>query len=223
MGSTVKGTDNMNDEHIRRILYSNFTQPNCESLMNSDSPSGIYHFPYRYPKKEVEWLWNIYEIYCDQSNGGGWTVIQKRDDKSSHRINFTSQSWDDYAKGFGDLGGEFWLGNEWIHRLTTLFGPYELRLEFEDRLGNQKWAEYPKFEIHSRKDKYRMRIAPSVAKNLTRSARSSIFDHFPMVGEECSMDFDEIWWSPDECIGVNLNSDSYKKTKMMIRLKNNWP
>lgn len=26
-----------------------------------------------------------------------------------------------------------------------------------------------------------------------------------------------------KCIGVNLNSDNYRNTKMMIRLKNNWP
>ncbi|XP_062579554.1 fibrinogen-like protein 1 [Saccostrea cucullata] len=45
----------------------------------------------------------------------GWTVFQWRHPLS---VNF-SRDWEEYKNGFGDVHGEFWLGNEILHRLTT--------------------------------------------------------------------------------------------------------
>ena len=54
--------------------------------------------------------------YCDQStDGGGWTVIQRRMDGS---INFFRR-WKAYKEGFGQLQREHWLGNENIYLLTA--------------------------------------------------------------------------------------------------------
>ena len=114
IGSTVK--DDNNDGKVKKA-HTTVTEPDCESLINSDLPSGVYHLERRSTEayQKVKWIWNIYEIYCDQTAGGGWTVIQRRGGPSPGQINF-NRTWEEYARGFGDLNGEFWLGNEWIHR-----------------------------------------------------------------------------------------------------------
>ncbi|XP_022095922.1 ficolin-3-like [Acanthaster planci] len=47
--------------------------------------------------------------------GKGWIVFQRRFDGS---VNF-NRNWTEYRDGFGDLTGEFWLGNEKLRQLTS--------------------------------------------------------------------------------------------------------
>ena len=57
-----------------------------------------------------------------ETDGGGWTVFQKRMDGT---VNFY-RGWKDYLCGFGDFHGEFWLGLNKIHRLTSSNSLYVL-------------------------------------------------------------------------------------------------
>lgn len=72
--------------------------------------------------------------------GGGWTVIQHRQDGS---VNF-DRGWKEYKDGFGDLHTEYWLGNEHIHDLSSQ-GDYTLRIDLEDWSGKHKYALYQSF------------------------------------------------------------------------------
>ncbi|KAK2849528.1 hypothetical protein Q5P01_009362 [Channa striata] len=93
-------------------------------------------------------------VYCDMSEGGGWTVIQRR---INGRETF-NRSWAEYKDGFGDMNaelGEFWLGNDNLHYITTQ-GNYSLRINLEDFEGNQHYAEYKNFKVADEKDQYRL-------------------------------------------------------------------
>ena len=60
---------------------------------------------------------------------------------SSHN-NFT-RTWAEYKAGFGDMGGEFWLGNDDISELTM--EPMLLRIELVAHDGRTAFAEYSTF------------------------------------------------------------------------------
>ena len=66
-------------------------------------------------------------------------------------------NWSDYKIGFGDLSGEFWLGNEKIHRLTSN-DKNKLRVDLDDFAGNTSYAEYDMFGVMSENDKYKLKL-----------------------------------------------------------------
>lgn len=57
-------------------------------------------------------------------------------------------------QGFGDVAGEYWLGNEAVHLLTSR-APYALRVELQDWEGSQVYAHYGKFQLGSERQFYR--------------------------------------------------------------------
>ncbi|NXS17727.1 ANGP4 protein, partial [Mystacornis crossleyi] len=85
--------------------------------------------------------------------GGGWTVIQRRQDGS---VDF-NRTWNEYKEGFGDLNGEFWLGNDNIHRMTSQ-GDYSLRIDLEDWNNKHKHAFYQVFSIEDEENFYRLHV-----------------------------------------------------------------
>lgn len=96
----------------------------------------------------------FYERYCEfDTDGSAWTVIQRR--FASHP-NFTRE-WQDYKLGFGNLTGQFWFGNDFIHMLT-LKDDMELRIIVADRNGSISWMEYSTFKMASEEFNYKLTI-----------------------------------------------------------------
>ncbi|KAM4836651.1 fibrinogen-like protein 1 [Thomomys bottae] len=97
-----------------------------------------------------------FSVYCDMSDGGGWTVIQRRSDGSE---NFY-RGWNDYKNGFGNFvqrNGEYWLGNKYLHLLTTQ-GDYTLKIDLEDFEKNSRYAQYKNFQVGDEKNAYELNI-----------------------------------------------------------------
>ncbi|ROT77852.1 Ficolin-1 [Penaeus vannamei] len=97
------------------------SEKNCLDIKNNNFQlSGIYVVaPYDCcPDKHVS-------VYCDMdTDGGGWTVIQRRD-QFDNQIGFF-RGWDEYVSGFGKLRKLARLDN--IHALTNQTN-YEIRFD----------------------------------------------------------------------------------------------
>ena len=93
-------------------------------------------------------------VLCDlTTGGGGWTVFQRRLDGS---VDFYL-GWASYKNGCGNLNGEFWFGNDNLHRLTAA-DDVVLRVDLEDFEGDTRYAEYSTFKVADEGDKYRLSI-----------------------------------------------------------------
>ncbi|KAK7882048.1 hypothetical protein WMY93_028222 [Mugilogobius chulae] len=94
-------------------------------------------------------------VYCDmETDGGGWTIIQRRMDGS---VNFY-RPWDQYVEGFGDANGEYWFGLEFMHKITAR-GRNELLVEMEDFDGNKASARYSSFSVGPECDQYKLTVS----------------------------------------------------------------
>ena len=88
------------------------------------------------------------------TDGGGWTVFQRRKDGSQ---NFYLP-WNNYVNGFGNICGEFFLGLEKIHRLTQKSNS-ELRVELEEWSGSKSYAKYSSFAVGNSASKYPLTVS----------------------------------------------------------------
>ncbi|KAG5872682.1 hypothetical protein JTB14_030053 [Gonioctena quinquepunctata] len=91
--------------------YDNSIPRDCREVQDRGyNVSGVYKIQPKLSKKPSM-------VLCDmETRGGGWTHIQKRFDGSQD----FDLGWREYKFGFGDLGGEFWLGLENIHLMTVV-------------------------------------------------------------------------------------------------------
>ncbi|XP_045201268.2 fibroleukin-like [Mercenaria mercenaria] len=131
-------------------------------------------------KIEIEKERNI-SVYCDMTtDGGGWTVFQRRQDGSVDFFRY----WNEYETGFGNLTGEFWLGNKFLNLLTDNDEPHELRIDLEDHDGNRAYAKYSSFKVGSRKTNYKLEVS-----GYTGNAGDSLAESDSSYGPHDQMEF----------------------------------
>lgn len=95
-------------------------------------------------------------VYCDmETDGGGWTVFQRRKEGS---VDF-DRGWSDYENGFGDLRGDYWLGLARLHKLLQFNGESDLRIDIKNYAGRSAYAEYSSFFVRSSSSKYRLSVS----------------------------------------------------------------
>lgn len=126
-----------------------------ELFLRGETTSGLYNIQ---PTDSEP-----FEVFCEMTPEGGWTVIQRRQDGS---VDF-DQLWQAYQTGFGSLNDEFWLGLEKIHSVSK-GGNYILKLQFSDWLDEVQTINYP-FRLNGEESNYSLRILGSPAGNLESS------------------------------------------------------
>jgi len=80
-------------------------------------------------------------------------LIQQNVDGS----NFFNRSWAEFKVGFKDSRGNYWLGNERLHQLTT--GRYKLRCDLQAQNLSWYYAEYSTFVVFSEASSYRISVS----------------------------------------------------------------
>lgn len=173
-------------------------------LMSGHQEDGVYSvFPVHYPSG--------FQVYCDMTtDGGGWTVFQRREDGS---VNFF-RGWEQYRDGFGKLTGEHWLGLQRLY-LLTMQTHYQLRIDLTDFENSTAYAQYNTFgvglySVNADEDGY-----PLTVSDYSGNAGDSFGKHSGMKFTTKDMDNDHsenncasfyhgAWWYRN-CHTSNLN------------------
>ena len=125
-------------------------------------------------------------------------MIQRRFDGS---VSF-DRTWSECARGFGNKTGEYWLGLNYIHRLTTSAGQL-LRVDLEDFENNTAFAQYTTFTVANGADKYRLPVSgysgtagDSMSHNSRQQFTTKDNDNDSSSGRNCASQsqFKGPWW-----------------------------
>ncbi|XP_053386798.1 fibrinogen-like protein 1 [Mercenaria mercenaria] len=153
------------------------------------------------------------EVVCDQTtDGGGWTVFQRR---KNGEVDFY-RDWAEYKNGFGDLNGEFWLGNKYLNNITGR-GDHGLRIDMEDFDGNKAYTKYSKFKVYPEEDMYKLHVSgySGNAGNSLKYHNKMAFTTFDDDNDNykfgnCARQHRGAWWY-DYCYYSNLNGQYFNK------------
>ena len=191
--------DSSQDTALLSVEFPDDRYCSCKKLLEAGhSKSGVYTI---YPAAYSDGL----DVYCDMdTDDGGWIVIQRRQDGSEDFY----RNWTEYESGFGNLSGEFWLGNKAIQDLTKFGGPWVIRIDMEDFHGDKPWAEYFGFQLlgGSYKLSYDNFNLESPAGDSLFSNRNRPFqtkDSYD-IGYNCPSHCHGAWWY-GLCSEANLN------------------
>ncbi|XP_076063812.1 microfibril-associated glycoprotein 4-like [Oratosquilla oratoria] len=157
----------------------------------------------------------VLKVFCDQeTDGGGWTMVQRRDDLPPYEDFY--RTFLEYEKGFGDLEGEHWLGLENIHHLTS-HSLQELRIDLADFTNATKWAKYGFFHVQDSSSKYIMncgRYTGDAGDSLSYHSGRKFSTHDNDNDEDkrnCAVTYKGAWWYKS-CHESNLNGKYLKGT-----------
>uniref|UniRef100_A0A482ZBE6 U22-Saltitoxin-Pre1a_1 n=1 Tax=Phidippus regius TaxID=1905328 RepID=A0A482ZBE6_9ARAC len=182
----------------------------ADVLQMGHNTSGVYEI---WPVNRLTEGKSLY-VYCDMdTNGGGWTVIQRRGDFKREKDYFF-RDWNSYKAGFGDIEKDFWLGNDNIFALTNQ-KLYSARFDLKDVEQNKRYALYDKFWIDDETHKYTLHISDysGDAGNSMDTHKNQKFSTKDQDNDKhdthCADRFKGGWWY-NACHRVNLNGLYHK-------------
>ncbi|XP_062597371.1 fibroleukin-like, partial [Saccostrea cucullata] len=158
-----KYTENASGRSVNETL-----QAVCRDLNESNwilskvLPKDCWDILQKYPSLEgrdgvyrISVAYEVKSVYCDmRTDGGGWTVIQRRLDNSTDFY----RTWSEYKQGFGDPSKNYWIGNDAIFELTKN-KDQELRVELQRFNGDEAYAQYSTFYVGDMYNKYKLTVS----------------------------------------------------------------
>lgn len=169
-------------------------------------------------------------VYCDMSlPGGGWTVILKRQETTSPRVDF-AKSWNEYVRGFGDFNTEFMMGLRQIHEMTIgtnteLFVGLQNHNKVSALFGVTncqvyKYSRYSQFSLDGFKNDYKLNVGGFQEDQSTAGDSLTDHDGFPFTTHDrdndrqrdsnCAHSHSGGWWYHD-CRISQLTGKGYKE------------
>ncbi|XP_038068679.1 ficolin-1-like [Patiria miniata] len=183
---------------FRTLLFTinwSITEPpgDCQEILDAgQNTSGVY---------TIQHACQNMQVYCrmEPESGKGYIVFQRRLDGS---VSF-NRTWQEYFEGFGNLTGEFWLGNQKLHSLTHNLG-WELVITLRAFDGDEARVRYRYFKMQlSSERKYQLSVGGFNAES--GDAGDSLHGHnfwyfstsdkdYDLDGENCAEKFHGGWW-----------------------------
>ncbi|KAF6031757.1 hypothetical protein EB796_009964 [Bugula neritina] len=151
------------------------------------------------------------DVFCDQeTDGGGWTVFQRRMDGS---VDFY-RDWNNYKLGFGNLSGEFWLGNDNLVAALQAADNNVLRVDLESFDDETAYAKFSSFNVGDESTQYLLSVS-----GYSGTAGNSFTNHsgkkfstkdrdYDAYSGSCAVRHYGAWWY-NTCIASNLNGKYY--------------
>ncbi|XP_067092246.1 angiopoietin-2a [Osmerus mordax] len=173
----------------------------CAAIYKSgNTESGVYSLTLPNTTQEIK-------AFCDmETEGGGWTVLQRRFDG---RVDF-HRTWKEYKMGFGESSEEYWLGNEFVSKLTN-HQQYTLRIQLKDWEENSAFSQYDQFSLGSEAQNYRIHLKGyegTAGKVSSLGQPGSDFSTKDADNDKCVCKCSQLttggWWF-DACGPSNLN------------------
>ncbi|GIX75739.1 techylectin-5A [Caerostris extrusa] len=180
----------------------------CEAVLRSGrNTSGVYSV---WPRSRVSGSGPL-DVYCDMdTEGGGWTVVQRRGDFSRPK-DFFFQDWEAYRAGFGDIEKDFWLGNDNLFALTNQ-RLNSIRFDLKAVDGEKRFALYDSFWIDDENNNYTIHIKgysgdagdSMNVKHDNQRFSTKDRDNDNLKDASCSQAYKGGWWY-NACHDSNLN------------------
>lgn len=170
---------------------NNSLPKNCYEATLCTKRSGVYELANNDVKP--------YYVECAvNSYGSDWQVIQRRQDG---HVNFF-RGWADYVHGFGNVGGEFWIGLENLYNLTNFHGRQELLIEMEDFYYNTAYAKYDHFVVGDSWTRYTLqrlgvytgRAGDCLKYHLGMKFSTFDYDNDTWKKGNCALKYTGAWW-----------------------------
>ncbi|XP_053313230.1 fibrinogen-like protein 1-like protein [Spea bombifrons] len=203
----VAPVDSVDEEQNVPELPEKLFPVDCDALPK-DSPSGVYVIK---PNSSPPLV-----VHCEvDKDGNRWTVVQR----NSLKTELTwLESWSTFKYGFGNVLQDYWLGNEYIHLLTSQ-RVYMVRFLLKDKTDQEWYADYDVFSIDKEVNGYSLRLgrySGTAPDYLTTYDAGNIHDNMKFSTKDKDQDRSSShcassyggWWY-DNCQLVHLNAKGY--------------